>query len=132
MIKFKKILITLLVFLVLMIPIISFAQESLIPCNNTKVTGQATPAGDCDFNAFMKLINTVIHFLLFKLSVPIAAIMFAYAGFLLIKAQGGEAKTQAKGIFTDTVLGLVFAMAAWLVIRTILTILGYDGSWIGF
>lgn len=130
--KFKKIFITLTVFIVLVMPAISLAQGSLIPCNNTTVTGQATPARECDFNAFMALINGVINFLLFKLSIPIAAIMFAYAGFLLIKAQGGEAKTQAKGIFTDTVLGLVAAMAAWIVVKTILSILGYQGDWIGF
>ena len=41
-------------------------------------------------------------------------------------------KTEAKNIFTNAVIGLVIAVAAFLIIRTILSILGYDGSWIGF
>ena len=64
---------------------------------------------------------------------PIAAIMFTYAGFLLITA-GGEtasARTKAKNILLHTIGGLVVAVAAWLIIHTILSILGYSGSWIG-
>jgi hypothetical protein len=60
--------------------------------------------------------------------------MFAYAGFLLVTA-GGEAagaRTKAKSIFTNAVFGLVLAVAAWLIVNTILSILGYTGDWIGF
>lgn len=95
---------------------------------------KANPTVLCDFNAFMGLINNIIKFILFDLAVPIAAIMFAYAGFLLVTA-GGEAagaRTKAKSIFTNAVIGLVLAAAAWLIIRTILLILGYEGDWIGF
>jgi len=97
----------------------------LVPCE----TGPS-----CDFNALMTLINTVIKFILYDMVIPIAAIMFAYAGFLMVTA-GGEAagaRTKAKSIFTNAVLGLIFAVAAFLIIRTILSILGYKGSWIGF
>ena len=60
--------------------------------------------------------------------------MFAYAGFLLVTA-GGEAagaRTKAKSIFTNAVIGLLLAVAAFLIVRTILSILGYSGSWLGF
>jgi hypothetical protein len=66
--------------------------------------------------------------------IPIAAIMFAYAGFLMVTA-GGEAahaRTKAKSIFTNAVIGLIIAVACWLIIKTILSILGFNGSWIGF
>ena len=109
----------------LAIPVFSFAA-GLVPCGNT---GQ--PA--CDFNGFMTLINTVIRFILFDLVVPIAAIMFFYAGFLMVTSGGSaESKTKAKGIFTNAVFGLVIAVAAWLIIRTLLLILGFEGAWIGF
>ena len=88
----------------------------------------------CDFNALMALVNRVIHFVLFDMVIPIAAIMFVYAGFLII-IEGGEAagaRTKAKSVFTDVVIGLIIAVAAFLIIRTILSILGYEGSWIGF
>jgi hypothetical protein len=81
----------------------------------------------------MALVNKIINFVLVDMTVPIAAIMFAWAGFLLVTA-GGEvagARTKAKSIFWDAVLGLVIAIACWLIIHTLLTILGFDGSWIG-
>ena len=106
----------------LVMPVFSLAADGLVPCDNVTTT--------CDFNAFMDLINKVIRFILLDLAVPIAAIMFAYAGFLLVKAQGGEARTEAKKIFTNVALGLIFVAAAWLIVRTLLSILGYDGAWI--
>ena len=118
-------------------PVLSLAADTpLVPCTNTPdpTTGIVPDASKCDFNQLMNLVNTVIHFILFDLAIPIAAIMFAYAGFLLVTA-GGEAasaRTKAKSIFTNAVIGLVIAVAAWLIIRTILLILGYEGTWIGF
>ena len=121
-----------IVFLLLVLPVFSFAAQDpptgLVPCGTT------THPEPCEFKHFMTLINKVINFILFYLAVPIAAIMFAYAGFLLVTA-GGEAasaRTKAKSIFGNALIGLVFAAAAWLIIRTILSILGYDGAWIGF
>src|SRR3989344_7919835 len=120
--KFAKILIFLFVIIV---PVVSFAG-GLVPCDGTA-------ANPCDFNAFMALINKVIKFILFNLAIPIAAIMFAYAGFLMVTSGGGtEARGKAKKIFTNAAYGLVIAATAWLIVRTILSILGYDGAWIGF
>ena len=81
----------------------------------------------------MSLINDVIRFILFKMVVPIAAIMFAYAGFLMVTSGGStEQWSKAKKIFTNVAFGFIIAVAAWLIIRTILLILGYEGGWIGF
>jgi hypothetical protein len=105
----------------------------LISCNNTP-DASGKIAQPCDFNALLTLINTVIHFILFDMVIPIAAIMFAYAGFLMVTA-GGEAahaRTKAKDIFTKAVIGLVIAVAAWVIVKTILSILGWNGAWIGF
>jgi len=129
------------VFGVLLAPALSSAQ-GLVPCNNnkedtiitnkdgTKTVVKPTP---CDFKAFMALINKVINFILFTLAVPIAAIMCAYAGILMLFSGGESAgnRTKAKGIFTNAILGLVIAAGAWLIVKTLITILGYDGAWIG-
>jgi len=126
--KLKKIFIFLAVFLMLIVPAFSFAQTNigLVPCDNSA-------AHPCDFNAFMDLVNRVIQFVLFDLALPIAAVMFFYAGFLMVTSGGGtEARGKAKNIFSNAVYGLVIAAGAWLIIRTILLILGYDGAWIGF
>ena len=108
-----------------MMPVFSYSA-GLVACDGTD-------AKPCGFNQLMDLVNEVIKFVLFKLAVPIAAIMFAYAGFKMVTSGGSsEARGKAKNIFTNAVLGLAVAAGAWLIIRTILSILGYDGDWIGF
>jgi len=123
--KTKKNLVSLTVFLILVMPIFSFAQfqgpcpqgtynngtgcvpSGLVPCG-----GANQPA--CDFSAFLGLINNVIQFILYALVVPIAAIMFFYAGFKLVTSGGNaEAKGAAKRIFTDAIIGFVVAVGAW-------------------
>lgn len=122
----KFVIISVFVFLMLIIPALSLAEippaepDGLIPCGK----GSSDP---CEFGDFLVLIDTVIKFILFKMAVPIAAIMFAYAGFKLVTA-GGEsehARSGAKDIFTNTVIGLIFAVAAFLIIKTILIIFGF-------
>lgn len=118
-----------LVLSLLIIPVLAIGQgtppatrDGLVPC----VGGR-----ECDFGQLMVLVDNVIKFVLFKMVIPIAAILFAYAGFTLVTAPGQEAITKAKNTFTDVVLGLAVAIAAYLIIKTLLSILGYDGSWIG-
>jgi len=129
----------------------SGVNGGLVPCTNTPTvtTGTITnPDGTtspnntvtytskCDWNALLTLVNNIITFLLYYMAIPIAAIMFFYAGFLLVTA-GGEAagaRTKAKSIFTNAVIGLVLAIACWLIVKLILTILGWNGigSGLGF
>lgn len=85
----------------------------------------------CGFDDIMHLVNNVIHFILFDLAIPIVAIMFAYAGILLVTSGGDTGvRTKAKGVFLNAAIGLALMVGAWLIIRTILSILGYNGSWI--
>ena len=88
------------------------------------------PAEGCGFDHLMKLINNVIKFLLFTIATPLAALIFVYAGFMLLTSGGSSEKmTTAKKILTNLIIGYVIALAAWLVINTILTseFLGYKG-----
>ncbi|OGI60560.1 hypothetical protein A2641_03440 [Candidatus Nomurabacteria bacterium RIFCSPHIGHO2_01_FULL_37_25] len=129
MTKTTKFFISLAVFLMLVAPVISFAAfdplKGLVPCNNTP-DDSGTIAEPCNFTAFMKLINNIIDFILFYMAIPIAAIMFFYAGFKLVTSGGStEARGKAKNIFTNAVIGLVLAAAAWLIVKTLLSILGY-------
>ncbi|MFZ2072162.1 MAG: hypothetical protein WAV10_00550 [Minisyncoccia bacterium] len=88
------------------------------------------PEGGCGFAELICLVNNFIQFILFRMAVPIAAIMFAYAGILLIFSGGDTSKrSKAKSIFANVAIGLIIAIAAWLIVETILTLLGYDQSW---
>jgi len=91
--------------------------------NNKDVSGQVS--NPCNFDDIIKLINNVIDFILKYMVIPICAIMFAYAGVLLVISGGQDsARTKAKDIFTNAVIGLVIAFAAWLIVKLILSILG--------
>jgi hypothetical protein len=129
-------IISIFIFLMLIMPVLSLAADTpLVPCNNnTAPDSNGNLPVKCDFTQLMNMVNIVIHFILYDMVIPIAAIMFAYAGFLLVTA-GGEAagaRTKAKSIFTNAAIGLLIAVAAFLIIRTILSILGYNGTWLGF
>ncbi len=134
--KIKKFLVPTLtyifVFLLLVVPALSFGAEGKPDLG--KVSCDNSAGNPCDFKALMREINTVIQFLLFDMVVPIAALMFFYAGFQLVTAgeETAGARTKAKSIFSNAVYGLIISVSAWLVIRTLLSILGFDGDWIGF
>ncbi|MBI3888813.1 hypothetical protein HY311_03410 [Candidatus Nomurabacteria bacterium] len=115
----------------LAVPAFSLANtpptSGLVPCLT-----KSNP-GPCDFNALMTLVNTLINFALYFMAIPIAAIMFVYAGFELVSSGGStEKRGIAKKVFTNAVIGLILAAAAWLIVKTLLSILGYSGAWIGF
>lgn len=98
----------------------------------TSIVKTPDKANACDFNAVMDTVNRIINFLLL-LSLPIVAIMFAYAGGTLLLSGGNpSARTKAKEIFFAAVIGLVIAFCAYIIIHLILTTLGYEGGWIGF
>ena len=112
----------------LIIPALSLAQTAtstgsgLVPCTT-----------NCSFNDLMTLVNTVIKFLLFDMAIPIAAIMFVYAGFELVTSGGStEKRGLAKKVFTNTAIGLILAFACWIIVSTVLYFMGYSGAWIGF
>ncbi|OGJ03850.1 hypothetical protein A3G06_01555 [Candidatus Nomurabacteria bacterium RIFCSPLOWO2_12_FULL_46_14] len=130
-----KFLIPVLIISILIAPAFALAAEGdwkgLVPCGKEVVEGVVTEADQCGFNDFMELINKVLGFLLTYLVLPIAAIMFAYAGFKLVISGGNtEARGTAKKVFSNTVIGLIIILLAFLIIRTILFILGYEGAWI--
>ena len=114
-------------------PSLVLAQGPLVSpdCGQIGADGKLV---ECGWKDLMSLVNRTVNFILVILSLPIATIMFAYAGFLMM-VPGGESagkKTKAKNIFFNTVIGLLLVAGSWLIIHTLLEILGHDGSWIGF
>jgi Type IV secretion system pilin len=122
--KIKKFLINnsafVIVFMLLIMPSLSFAYtlgDPLVP-----------PCTNCGWNDLLLLVNNVITFILEYMVIPIAAIMFVYAGFELVTSGGStEKRGIAKKVFTNTVIGLILAVAATLIVKMILSISGYTG-----
>lgn len=104
-------------------------SSGLIPCGNVETAGAVPVAERCDFDDMIQLAQNVIEFLIFRIAAPLAAVMFAYAGFLYLTNGGNESKVkQAHDIFWSVFIGLVVALAAWLVVNFVLEFFLGTGS----
>lgn len=141
----KTILVYVAIFSVLIVPAFSFAQTGvedtdtpdvgggLVPCGHPNASQGGKITNPCSFKDALVLINTITNFILYTMAMPICAIMFAYSGFLMVSSGGSsESRTKAKNVFSSALIGIAFVAGAWIIIKEILTILGYDGTWIGF
>lgn len=127
MIKKISIVVFVLVAMAIVLPHITNAAGLVPDCNtgttvNSAGTGLGTP---CDFNAFMFLLNRIITFLLFTIATPLVALILCYAGYLMITSGGSSEKvTKVKHIVLNVIVGYIIGLAAWLIIKTIMTTLG--------
>jgi hypothetical protein len=86
-----------------------------------------TIGNPCDFDDLMTLINNIINFLLFVIATPLVAIILCYCGFLLLTSGGSsENIKKVKHIFLNVIFGYIIALLAWLLIKTILTTVGFN------
>lgn len=132
-ISFKKFFASMIALSIIFLPLLTSAVEGVgltTGCGVGKVNDSKTGLGQaCDFNQLMLMINKVIDFLLFYMVTPFAALLIAYAGWLMITSGGSsEAATKAKNIATNLVIGYIIALAAWLIVKTIMSSLGFNGE----
>lgn len=67
----------------------------------------------------------MINFILFVIIPPVAAVWFAYAGFLMLTAAGDPGKTkQARDMILYVVIGILIAYAAWLLVYWFIGFIG--------
>lgn len=116
-----------LAFLVLVVPASLLAQPTtpqtpgyLIVCDPSPASGSVN---DCHFDDLIRLGVNIINFLI-VLSTALAAIGIAYAGFLILSSGGNESKvTEAKKMLGKIVIGLIFVIAGWLIVNTVIVAL---------
>jgi hypothetical protein len=96
------------------LPYVTYA-EGLVKCTE-----------NCGYNDLIALVSGVINWAI-KISPMLAALTFAYAGFLYITSGGDPGKkSEAHKVFYATILGLIVILAAWLIVKAILSGLGVD------
>lgn len=113
-----------LMFFVLLLPSFASAKTvmGIVVCGNASVNGEVPVSEQCTFNDLINEVQVVINFLIFKIAAPLAAVMFVYAGFLYLTNGGNESRVrQAHEVFWNVFIGLVVALAAWIVMSFILT-----------
>ncbi len=78
---------------------------------------------NCDFCSLNQLMQNLVNFLL-GLTIPVAALLFAWAGILFFSSRGEPAQiNRAKGIFKTVVIGFVIAISAWILVNTAINML---------
>ncbi|MHB8660700.1 MAG: pilin [Minisyncoccota bacterium] len=89
------------------------------------------PAG---WGMVMIVVNNIIELAITLAIVFVAPLMIAYAGFLfVVNPVNPSGKEKAKGILLNTVVGIIIALAGWLIVDAVMAVL-YDpnaagGTW---
>ena len=79
------------------------------------------PAG---WGAFIIVINNIISLLITLAIVFVAPIMIAWSGFLLVvNPFNAGGKEQARKILTNTIVGIVIALAGWMIVDALMVVL---------
>lgn len=101
--------------------------RSLVPCGQSCDLPGTDQIEDspCTFCHLFALIDNILDFVIFKILLPVAALMFIVGGFFLLIAAGKpEQFNKAKSILTATVVGLVIVFAAFIFVGTFLKYIG--------
>lgn len=102
-----------------------FAHAAAIPWFGPIVPEDCT-AG---FGMLVTVINNIIIVLLSIAIVFVAPLMIAYAGFLfVVNPTNPGGKEQAKSVLTNTIVGIVISLAAWMIVAAIMAVLYKDPS----
>lgn len=110
-------------------PLTTLAQSTLVVCGTGgTIGGGQNDATGCQACHLFQLIDRLIKFLIL-LAIPIATLLFAYAGFLYFSS-GVSAHSEATAIFKDVLFGFVIALCGYLIVDTIIKTL-VNGSFVG-
>ncbi len=107
--------------------------DDIAPCGfdgskGGAVDGVVGQSEQCEFADFIKFLGNIIDVLLW-VSTLLAAVSFAYAGFLYATSGGNPGKiASAHRIFGKVATGFIVALSAWLIVKMIETALLGSGA----
>lgn len=91
------------------------SSGTIIPCTNK-----------CTVSDIFRFINRVIVFFFKTILIPIFVLLIMHAGYKYITAEGNPSKkADLKKLLWNLVGGLLLILGSWLIVRTILTSVGY-------
>jgi hypothetical protein len=92
-----------------------------------RIVPECTGLKGCGLCDLFLLITNIYNFIAFKLAPPIAGVLIVLAGALFLTSGGSEERvSQAKKIFVNIILGLIFIYASWLIVNSIIQVIGKD------
>jgi len=100
---------------VLLLPVVSFAQATIVPCDASGTICNPIPR----VTSVPDLIKTILEGLL-KIGLPVVALAIVYCGFLFVQARGKpEAITKAKDALLYTLIGAAILLGSWAIAEMI-------------
>ena len=122
----KNKILTFITLIGILTPITLLAQTSVV--DTAECTGT-----DCGLCNLLLLVNGTIHYIITSLLIPFAAFSIFTAGFVIMTAQGNESRiSTAKDTLRAIVMGILIAMAGFLIVDSLLKLLLDDtvmGTW---
>lgn len=128
-----KFLLTIFVILAFALPLFAFhtfpndtSHSSIVPI----CAGNVQACTVCDL---FVLIQSILGFLWWVITLPLAALFLAYGGVLLILPYlGGPAKMMERGrkVIQQALVGVLIVLVAWLAIDTIIKVVGQTGGFL--
>ncbi len=91
--------------------------SGFVKCDGVVKKDEPGRTTECNFAALVGTINSLINWV-FVISIPIATVLFAYAGLLYITGIPGKI-SQAHAIFKSVGIGFIIMITAWFAVRTV-------------
>ena len=96
------------IFLVTFFPMVIFAQDGFVTCTGL----------DCQFCHLVSTGQNVMEWLVIALAV-VAALIFTYAGLVLVTSTGNQAaQVKARNVFSNVIIGYLIVLGGWLLVDT--------------
>ena len=84
----------------------------------------------CGIAEFFTMLSNIYSFIVLEIASPLAVIAIAIGGILMLISAGNPGMfSLGKNILYAAIIGLVLAFGSYLIIDSIVTILGYTGTW---
>jgi hypothetical protein len=98
------------------------ASTGIVPCGK-----EADGSDACTIADFFKMLAIIYDFIVKWIATPLAIISLTVGGILMMMSAGNpNLMTLGKKIFYAAVIGLFLVFGSWVIINTIVTILGYN------
>ncbi|MEK9154544.1 MAG: hypothetical protein AAB596_00500 [Patescibacteria group bacterium] len=90
------------------------SAAGLIPCEGAS----------CKFCDLLTLGENIINFALYSVAIPLTVIFIIYGGFVIMISRDSASELKRGGdVIKAAVIGLLIALAAWLIIKELLMLL---------
>lgn len=119
------------------LPTVPSVVQTSQPSGGTGFSGGIVPAecrgkstvANCDLCSLAQMVQNLAYFLL-GLTVPLAALLFAWAGILYFSARGNpEQIGKAHKVFKTVAIGFIIAISAWVLITTVMSVMVHGGDY---